>query len=468
MSICSLLIPFLLAQPMSQTYSEPLRPQFHFTAKENWLNDPNGLVFYKGTYHMFFQHNPKGTEWGNMTWGHATSPDLVHWTQQKNAIDPDSLGTIFSGSAVVDWTNTSGFQNGKDPAIVAIYACAGDTSPESKGKPYTQCLAFSSDAGKTWQKYATNPVLNQIASGNRDPKVFWYEPKKMWVMALYFEGNDFGIFTSSDLKTWKLSQRFKFDGAGECPDFFEIPVAGISEKKWVYTSASGRYLVGRFDGTQFTPEQGPQNMDSGSNYYAVQTYSDIPHKDGRRIQIAWMNGGRYPGMPFNQQMSFPCQLTLHKVGTEYRIYRNPVKEIKSLYGRTVSKGAATLSEGENAFAGLTGDQWDLTFDVDVMLAKQVELNIRGTKLQFDVASATLSQGDHRAHWPVVNGRLKVRALIDRTSIELFGSEGALSYTSCFLPSLEDHTLSLSSVGGSLAVKSVEAIRLESAWPSSAH
>lgn len=445
-----------------QTYSETLRPQFHFTAKANWLNDPNGLVFYKGTYHLFFQHNPKGTEWGNMTWGHATSPDLVHWTQQANAIDPDSLGTIFSGSAVVDWNNTSGFKNGIDAPLVAIYACAGDTSPESKGKPYTQCLAYSSNAGKTWTKYGQNPVLNQIASGNRDPKVIWYEPLKEWVMALYFEGNDFGLFRSKDLKSWNLTQRFNFDGAGECPDFFEIPVEGSNEKKWVYTSASGRYLVGSFDGTKFTPEQLPQNMDHGTNYYAVQTYSDIPKKDGRRIQIAWMNGGRYPGMPFNQQMSFPCRLTLHKSGTEYRIYREPIKEIKALYGEKVEAGKAMLGENNNPVS-LPAGEYDLSLDVDVRQAKTIELKINGTAVNYDVIGQAIHFADRSVLLPLQKGHLVLRALVDRTSIELFGNDGAFSFTACYLPDSTHSGISVTAHGGDAQLVRLRANRLNSAW-----
>ena len=463
MPICSLLLTALLTHPiLMQSYSEPLRPQFHFTAKANWLNDPNGLVYYKCTYHLFFQHNPKGTEWGNMTWGHATSPDLIHWSQQPHAIEPDALGTIFSGSAVVDWNNTSGFKSGPDAPLVAIYACAGDTSPESKGKPYTQCLAYSSDAGKTWAKYSQNPVLNQIAPGNRDPKVIWYEPLKEWVMALYFEGNDFGLFRSKDLKSWIPTQRFSFDGANECPDFFEIPVEGTGETKWVYTSASGRYLVGTFDGNKFTPEQLPQNMDHGTNYYAVQTYSDIPKRDGRRIQIAWMNGGHYPGMPFNQQMSFPCRLTLHKSGTEYRIHREPVKEIKALYGEKVEVGKTVLSETSNPVS-LPAGEYDMSLDLDVRQAKTVELKISGTLVSYDVIGQSLHVGDRKELLPLKNGHLVLRGLVDRTSIELFGNDGAFSFTACYLPDNSQSGISISAKGGDAQLLNLTAYRLKSAW-----
>ncbi len=165
-----------VAKPIDveKLYDERCGPQFHFSPARNWTNDPNGMVFYKGEYHLFFQHNPTGLDWGNMTWGHAVSGDMLHWTQRKNAILPDEFGTIFSGSAVVDWNNTAGFQSGQQPVIVCIYTSAGGTSPESKGRPFTQLIAYSNDCGRTWVKYAKNPVLGHIAGGNRDPKVFWH------------------------------------------------------------------------------------------------------------------------------------------------------------------------------------------------------------------------------------------------------------------------------------------------------
>jgi fructan beta-fructosidase len=411
---------------------------------------------------MFFQHNPSGIDWGNMTWGHATSPDLVHWTQGPNAIHPDAMGTIYSGSAVVDRTNTTGFQSGQDKALVAIYACAGDTSPESKGKPYTQCLAYSQDAGKTWQKYAQNPVIPQIAPGNRDPKVIWFEPKQEWVMALFLENNDYALLTSADMKHWKEVQRFTFPGVGECPDFFEIPVEGGGQTKWVFVSASGQYLVGAFDGTKFIPEQKALPMDVGPNYYAVQTYSDIPKRDGRRIQIAWMNGGKYPGMPFNQQMSFPCRLTLHETGNGFRIHRNPVREIQSLHGDTVRRRNVDLANG-NPLANLTGDLWDIDFDVSVGEAKQIELQFRGASATYDVSTQTLHAAGKSEHLPLQDGRLKLRALIDRSSFELFGNNGEFSFTACYLPKVEDHTLSLTASGGKAVAKSIVVHALKSAW-----
>ena len=237
-------------------YGETYRPQFHFTARDGWLNDPNGLVYFAGEYHLFFQHNPKASTWGSMTWGHAVSTDLVHWQQMPNAIEPDALGTIFSGSAVVDWENTAGFKVWSEPALVAMYTAAGGSSPESEGQPFTQCLAYSNDRGRTWVKYAGNPVLPHIVGENRDPKVIWYAPEQVWVMALFLDGHNFALFTSPDLKEWERIQTLAIPGSSECPDFFPLPLDGEASKlKWVFTAANGKYLVGDFDGHKFAPQQ---------------------------------------------------------------------------------------------------------------------------------------------------------------------------------------------------------------------
>jgi hypothetical protein len=294
----------------SRLYDETFRPQFHFTAQKGWLNDPNGLVHFAGEYHLFFQHNPYGREWGNMTWGHAVSPDLIHWQQLDHALWPDRMGTMFSGSAVVDWQNTAGFQTGKEPALVAIYTAAGGTSEESKGQPFTQCLAYSNDRGRTWTKYAGNPVVPNVGDGDRDPKVFWHVPTKRWVMPLYVGEKDpvkkdakgnpttrhvCHFYTSPDLKVWSFASKFA-EELYECPGFFELPVDGHKGRsKWVLFGANGDYWLGRFDGSVFTAESPKLKGDYGANAYAAQAFDDLP--DHRVVLVNWMNGGKYPGMP---------------------------------------------------------------------------------------------------------------------------------------------------------------------------
>ena len=240
-------------------YTELLRPQFHFTARKNWINDPNGLVFFQGEYHQFFQYNPLGLEGGALkAWGHAISPDLVHWRELDVALMPDKLGSIWSGSAVVDWQNTSGFQSGSEPCLVAIYTTAGGMLKESAGQPFTQSIAYSNDRGRSWTKYSANPVVGNLAVGNRDPKVIWHEPSKRWVMALYLEVDRFALLASPDLKKWTKLQEIRIPGSGECPDFFPIKVDNKQgATKWVFWSANNTYLIGEFDGKKFVDQSGP-------------------------------------------------------------------------------------------------------------------------------------------------------------------------------------------------------------------
>ncbi len=279
-------------------YQEAYRPQFHFTAQEGWLNDPNGLVYLDGEYHLFFQFEPQldGAD-PRKIWGHAVSTDLIHWRQLDHALLPDALGPIWSGSAVVDAENTSAFGRPGHPLLVALYTAAGGESPESQSHAFTQCLAYSLDRGRTWTKYAHNPVLPHIIGGNRDPKVVWYAPTRRWIMALYLDGNEFGLFASPDLKTWSQIQTLTLPGSSECPDFFEMPLEGSHERRWVFTAANGHYQVGTFDGKLFTPETPLLAGDAGANSYAAQTFSDIPARDSRRIQIAWMAGAAIPVCP---------------------------------------------------------------------------------------------------------------------------------------------------------------------------
>jgi len=438
-------------------YNEAYRPQFHFTAWKNWLNDPNGLVFYDGEYHLFFQHNPISLEFGLISWGHAVSPDMVHWQQIADALAPDALGPIWSGSAVVDWENTSGFGHGSDPPLVALYTAAGD--------PFSQCLAFSLDRGRTWTKYEQNPVLPQIVSGNRDPKVVRHAPSRQWIMALYLDGSDFALFASPDLKTWTRLQTLTLPGCDECPDFFEMPVqGGPNESKWVFTAANGHYLVGEFDGQTFTPETDVLASDYGANFYAVQTYSDIPETDGRRIQIAWMRGGEYPQMPFNQQMNFPCELTLRRTPDGLRLHRQPVREIAGLYGKEQRWHGLTLAPGDNPLHALSGDLWDIRVEFEVGSAAALGLRVRGEDVRCNVNDKTLTMLGQTAPLKLDGARLALRLLVDRTSLEVFADGGQISMTGCFLPFLDGSTLAVFAEGGSAKIVSLTVHPLRSAWP----
>jgi fructan beta-fructosidase len=436
-------------------YREWLRPQFHFTARTNWLNDPNGLVFYKGEYHLLFQHNPSGINWGNMTWGHAISSDLLHWRQLDDALKPDRLGTIFSGSAVVDWDNTAGFQKGDEKTLITIFTSAG--------KPFTQSIAFSTDRGRNWTKYERNPVLDHIAGENRDPKVIWHAPTKHWIMALYLDGEKYALFSSPDLKRWeKLCDLPEF-GATECPDFFPLPVKGKEgESKWIFWGGNGNYLIGRFDGKTFTKESGPHRFEFGNNFYAAQTYSDIPSAEGRRIQIAWMRDGKYPEMPFNQQMTIPAELTLRQTPDGPRLHRWPIRELDSLHAAHHAWNGP-LTEGKNPLADIRGELFDLQTVIDPAQAKKIVLTIRGTPLEYDASKHELKLLGKSAPLAPVDGKIRLRVLIDRSSIEVFGNDGAVTMSSCFIPTRASDRPPLALDGMGANVLSLDVWEMKSCW-----
>ncbi len=447
---------------MIQTaYKEAYRPQFHFTPKTNWTNDPNGLIHYKGEFHLFFQHNPFGIDWGNMTWGHAVSPDLVHWKQLPHALHPDELGTIFSGSGVVDWNNTGGFQTGDEAVLVNFYTSAGNHAPEPV--PFTQSIAYSNDRGRSWTKYEGNPVIAHIVGSNRDPKVIWHETTQKWVMALYLDKNDYALFGSTNLKEWTRLSDLQIPDT-ECPDIFELPVDGDSENtRWVFWGAAGKYYVGDFDGTTFTPEGDAHRADYGANFYAAQTWSDVPDSDGRRLQIAWMSGSKPPDMPFNQQMSFPCELTLRKTADGIRLHREPVAEIETLHAYTHAWSNIAMKPGEDRLAGLTGELFDLRAEVALNDASAVGFKIRGEDVRYDVAEKQLTFLERSGPLAPQDGKIRLHILLDRISIEAFGNNGELSMTSYFLPELDNADIGIYAEGGTATLVSLKVHELKSAW-----
>lgn len=434
-------------------YREKYRPQFHFTSRRGWLNDPNGLVFYDGVYHLFYQHNPYGWGWGNMHWGHAVSRDLVHWEELGDVLYPDHLGAMFSGSAVVDWQNTTGFQDGDDPPLVLIYTAAGE--------PYTQCLAYSTDGGETWVKYADNPVLGHIAGHNRDPKVIWHTPSRQWVMALYLVDYDYALFGSPDLKTWRKLCDVHIGDATECPDFFELPVDDDpANTRWVFWGANGNYVLGSFDGETFTPESEVLHYARGGDSYAAQTWSDVP--DGRRIQIAWLRVN-LPGMPFNQMMTFPCELTLRTTPEGIRLCSSPAREIANLYCQGVQWADETLEPGEDWLNVVTGERFDIYAEIAPGAATEIGFVLRGIPVTYDVTAATLTCEGRTVSLPLLNGILSLRFLIDRVSLEIFGANGLVALPmGVILPEVE-RTLRLYVEGGPAKVTTLDVQELDSAW-----
>ncbi|MFT3686690.1 MAG: glycoside hydrolase family 32 protein [Phycisphaerales bacterium] len=408
--------------------------------QKNWLNDPNGLVYFAGEYHLFFQHNPNGIEWGDMTWGHAVSKDLVRWTQLDNAITPDALGTIYSGSAAVDWLNTTSFRDeskSASPPLVAMYTAAGGQSPESKGKPFTQCLAFSNDNGRTWTKFAGNPVIPHIAAENRDPKIIWYPPTKRWIVALYEDGSRFSLHESPDLKHWTKLQDLEMPGCSECPDFFPLPLNGDkTQMRWVFTAADARYLVGTFDGRMFKPEGGVKQTDFGRNFYAVQSYSDLSTDQKGRTQIAWMRGPRRKDMPFNQQMSFPTRVTLKSTPDGPRLFRNPVSQLQTLHdGNPQAITAYSKSDVPTVNGSLiefNAEAYHIQATIEPGSLEEVGLEVFGQPIRYTVADKTLhALGDVKVE--LENDKLILEIIADRGSIETFAQNGRYALASCFDP-----------------------------------
>ena len=440
-------------------YRETLRPQFHFTSRRGWLNDPNGLLYYQGEYHLFYQHNPYGWDWGNMSWGHAVSKDLVHWHELPVALYPDEHGTMFSGSAVVDWNNTAGFQTGTEPPLVAMFTAAG--------KPFTQCLAYSNDRGRTWVKYKNNPVLDHIAAENRDPKVAWFAPQKKWVMALYLDHNDYAIFESHDLKQWKKLQDLTLPGDAECPNFFEIPLDdAVKSARWVFFGASGIYVVGTFDGNKFTPETQPRHLHNGNCWYAAQVYSDIPPGDGRCLLVPWgrlPDGEIFRGLPFNQMMGLPVELTLKTTEEGPQLLANPVRELASLRVQSHTISPQSLSPGENPLAAENGELLDLAADLSCGEAVAVGFNLRGININYDVKKQELSCLDRKAPLKMVDGKIRLRLLVDRASVDIFGNDGRLYMPMASRLSETNRSWDIYARGGLARINSLEVNELKSAW-----
>ncbi len=466
--IGTLVATLLSAGAMGQTitptpktdFNERYRPQFHYTMIKGWINDPIGLVHYKGEYHIFNDHNPYSTGFpggkgsGHQShWSHAVSTDLVHWKHLPLAVIPDKLGACWSGSGVVDWKNSAGFQTGDEKTIVLAYTSAG-------AKKFGQSLVYSNDRGRTWTKYKDNPIVEQIAGSNRDPKVFWHEPTKKWVQVLYVRRGEAHFFTSDDLKKWSEPVVVKLSGFHECPDLFEIPIEGDAKKtKWVIYDARFMYWIGGFDGKAFKPEIGPIRGDLGRNFYASQTWNDAP---GRRTQIAWMSRAKYPKMPFNQQMSFPCELMLRKLPQGLRLCRYPIKAIESLYADKFELAGKTLKPGgANPLAKISGELFDIEMEIQPGKAAEFGLRLHQTAITYAKGKVVSLGASGPAR--LIDGKLKLRILVDRTSIEVFANDGELSMSSCFLPKELKTPLELYAKGGEIAIKSLKVHKLKSAW-----
>ena len=432
-------------------YDEPLRPQFHFSQQRGWNNDPNGMVYYDSEYHLFFQHNPYGWSWSNMHWGHAVSPDMIHWKQLPTALFPwtQAVAHCFSGGGTVDEANTAGFQTSDEKVIIAAFTDTG----------CGEAIAYSNDRGRTFTYYEGNPVVEHKG---RDPKVFWYEPGGHWVMAVYDEEGSgdsrkrrIAFYNSPDLKNWQLQS--KIDGFYECPEIFELPIDGdASNNRWVILAADAKYVIGKFDGKKFTPEHEGKHQVHWGRYYASQTFERTP--DGRRIQVGW---GRIDmeDMPFNQMMTFPCQLTLRTTADGVRMFAQPIEEIKSLQNERHTVENAVAKPKLPVSLETSGRLFHIRAELTLGDAKRFGLKIADRKVVYDVANSTL---DDMPLAPV-DGKIRLQLLIDRPSIEICGNDGRVMKTDTFRSDGEIKSIEVFAEEGTVTVNALEVYELNSAW-----
>lgn len=487
----------VLADTFDTANREKYRPAFHHTPLYGWMNDPNGMFYKDGRWHLYYQYNPYGSKWQNMTWGHSVSDDLVNWEHLPEAIRPNGLGSVFSGSCAVDHDNTAGFGN---DAVIALYTSAGTSQMQS--------LASSTDGGLTFHIYPSNPVLT-LESEARDPKVFWNDSTKEWNMILaHALDHEMLIFSSPDMKNWALQSSFgkglgAQGGVWECPDLFELPVAGTDEKKWVllcninpdgpFGGSGTQYFVGDFDGKTFRADTDAAGnvatkwLDYGKDHYATVTWSDAP--DGRRVALGWMSNWQYaadvPTMQFRSANTLPREMGLFRA-PDGEVYASsaPSPELDALRGTLVVKmKKASVGKKARSFAlpSENGGICEILMDIEASKAKTVNIglsNSQGEKvvMQYDPAAATLSFDrtqsgitDFSEGFPAVtvtptheaSGRIALRIFVDRSSMEVFGNNGEFVMTNLVFPRTPYITLSVSAEGGNAKIENLKIYSLKS-------
>jgi fructan beta-fructosidase len=487
-------------------YNQPLRPQFHFTSQVGWLNDPNGMVFYDGEWHMYFQHYAKGVKNGIKSWGNAKSTDLIHWTQFQHAINPypnvvggDRPHAIWSGSAVVDRHNALGKQKGDVKTLFALYTA---TNPDG----FFQGGAYSTDKGRTWTKINDGkpviPFQEGYAAGQRDPRIFYYKPGKFYVTIMMVGGEkrEVRLWKSTDLLNWEHIMDIP-DKSAECIDMYEIPVDGdVNNTRWVISNAGTRYEIGEFDGRSWNgygerdEDNRPLHFDYGDSYYAAQVFNNAP--DNRAVHIGWLHCKEFyrpfieANMPFTQQMSFPAEITLHSTDNGIVLRRNPVREIERLYVKSDAFDHGTLGEINAELAGLSPELIDMTLrikpDADFVL------NVRGLPIKYDlkrqvvvfnnsqrgaaIAEASKAKkknspqpfnpkhqyGLKEIPAPLQNDRVSIRVLVDRASLEIFVNDGQAAGSFVIVPDAENLSIQLSGADGQ-PVESIVVNELKSIW-----
>ena len=481
----------------SPGYDQLYRPQVHFSPRRHWMNDPNGLVYYDGWYHLFFQYNPYGSRWGNMSWGHAVSRDLLHWRQLPVAIPQGVHSMIFSGSAVVDWHDTSGFGIGARPPLVAIYTA----NPRRGAGPQTENLAYSTDGGLHWRKYAGNPVLDVGLRNFRDPKVFWYAPRHEWVMVVSrARARRISFYVSPNLKTWRHTGDFgpagDTSGVWECPDLFRLPVSNRpGQFRWVLKvdaqqhqpgrGGGGQVFIGRFDGSTFRASNPrPQALDLGEDYYASASWSDLPHGAAPVITLGWMDNWLYaqqtPTTPWRGVMAFPRRLSLRFEHGADRLIQRPIAALAQLRGarrqlgpfaarqaRTLLTVPARGAAHEIRAVLRLGASGRFVFTIGSREGRVVTVGYSAASGRFTVDRAGTYRFSRRfdsrnsARLPGHPHRLEVNLIIDRSSVEAFVNRGELTAAERMFPRGGAYRVTIRSNGARIERMSIW--RLRSIW-----
>ncbi len=445
-------------------YKESYRPGFHFSAKVGWINDPNGLVYYNGHYLMFYQHNPVGVNWGNMHWGCAVSDDLVHWREKEIVLYPDQLGLMFSGSAIVDTKNATGLKEGENDVILLIYTAAGGDSELSKNQPFTQCLAYSTDNGDTYKKYDKNPIVNLISKRNRDPKIIYHPQTETIIMALFLTENRFALLSSQNLLDWTQIQEITLTDDSECPDFYPLPVDGDDKEiKWVFTGGADRYVFGSFDGFVFRPETETKRLHYAKDSYASQSWSDIGAEDGRRIRISWFVFEQ-PSMPFNNCMTFPCEMTLKTFSGEVFLCASPVKEIEQLYGEVEHLQPVSLLAGEKYTRLIEGNLYDIYLKIGNPYKGSFTISFFGVEISCNGDRNELKCLDNSAPLESYNDCIDLRILIDITGIEIFINGGKAFMAIGYIQDTNINRVEIEAVEKDIVLKEARIAELNAIWP----
>ena len=433
-------------------YNEPLRPQVHFTTKNGWINDPNGMIYIDGVYHLFYQHNPADSDWENMQWGHAVSNDMIHWKEEKVVLFPDNRGTMFSGSAILDKDNLLGKNTDTNVAALLFYTTTD---------PFCQNVSYSTDNFKTVEHLAANPVVPNIVGSNRDPKVMYCEELGCYIMALYLEDDVYCILKSDNLTDWEELQRISIKGDNECPDIFPLSCENES-RKWVLMGAHDKYIVGEFRDGKFVPLQDALTLTYGCSSYAGQSFNNLP--GDRVVRIVW-NRWNIPAHTFNGQMGIPGELALQKIDGTYYLKCNPINEIESIYDETSTFENVPISKDCEFSKELKFVPHLIKLKGDISTSNLVSVRIFGRELKLYARDNKMWLGNDSAPIWINGGELDLTILVDRCSIEIFSDGGKVCVSSLAKHTVADQNLPFISISSNddVNIDSLGIISLNSIW-----